>query len=46
MLEEAAPKRAPQIINWVNDEKARAELGHGDTVSLKIGISEIARTLS
>jgi nucleoside-diphosphate-sugar epimerase len=43
VLEGAAPKRAPQIINWVNDDKARTELGHTTSVSLVAGIAESAR---
>jgi nucleoside-diphosphate-sugar epimerase len=43
VLEETAPKRAPQIINWVNDDKARTELGHINSTSLAAGIAEAAR---
>jgi nucleoside-diphosphate-sugar epimerase len=43
MLEETAPKRAPQIINWVNDDKARTKLDHTTSVSLAAGIAESAR---
>jgi len=36
------PERSPRIINWVNDQKARAELGHANHVSLNAGIAAIA----
>ncbi len=31
----------PRIMNWVNDAKARRELGHENSVSLEAGIAEI-----
>lgn len=37
-----APERPPRVINWVNDQKARVELGHSNQVSLNAGIMAIA----
>lgn len=34
--------RSPQIINWIDDRQARAELGHRSDVSLDTGIAECA----
>lgn len=39
------PERHPRILNWVNDEKARAELGHANETSVESGITAIARQL-
>lgn len=33
--------RQPRIINWVDDEKARSELGHENLISLEASIAEI-----
>lgn len=35
-------RRSARILNWVDDSKARAELGHRNTVTLLDGIREIA----
>lgn len=40
------PPRSGRITNWVNDQKARRELGHSNSVSLSEGISEIAKLKS
>ena len=37
--------RPARIINWVDDRKAREELGHTSLMSLDLGIEEIARSL-
>ena len=37
--------RNKRILNWVNDEKARSELGHSNHVSLVDGVSEIVRMI-
>jgi nucleoside-diphosphate-sugar epimerase len=34
-------KRKARILNWVDDAKARAELGHRNTVTLLAGVREI-----
>ena len=44
-LSDAAPERAARIINWVDDSKARQELGHTNQVSLNMGITEITQSL-
>lgn len=36
------PRRPARILNWVDDARARAELGHKNTVSLIEGVREIA----
>jgi len=33
--------RAPRIINWVNDQKARRDMGHTNKVSLQVGIRDL-----
>ncbi len=38
------PHRSARILNWVDDSRARAELSHGNTVSLDEGVSEIANS--
>jgi len=40
------PTRDARTINWVDDQKARDELGHKNLVPLKSGISEIAKSIS
>jgi len=37
--------RSPRVLNWVDDTKARLELGHRNQVSLEEGIREIAHSL-
>ena len=37
--------RQPRIINWVDDQKARRELGYKNQVKLDMGISQIAQSL-
>jgi UDP-glucose 4-epimerase len=39
---DALPARPGRILNWMNDQAARSELGHGNQVSLEQGIAEIA----
>jgi len=41
VLDDAMAERPARIINWVDDRKARDELGHVNLVSLAEGISEI-----
>jgi nucleoside-diphosphate-sugar epimerase len=38
--------RPARIINWLDDRKARSELGHDNLISLDTGVTEIARTLA
>lgn len=35
-------RRKPRVLNWVNDSRARRELGHRNAVSLEQGVREIA----
>lgn len=35
------PRRKARILNWVNDSRARSELGHSNTVNLTEGVTEI-----
>jgi len=44
-LSDAPSPRPGRITNWVDDTKARKELGHTNSVSLSNGISEIAQTM-
>lgn len=36
------PRRPARILNWVDDSRARTELGHRNTISLIAGVREIA----
>ena len=45
-LSNSASSRSPRIINWVDDEKARGHLGHKNRVTLDLGISEIAQSMT
>ena len=45
-LSNSASSRGPRIINWVDDEKARGHLGHKNRVTLDLGISEIAQSMT
>ena len=45
-LSDTAPSRGQRITNWVNDTKARRELGHANSVSLEQGVSEIIQAMS
>ncbi len=36
------PRRKARILNWVDDSKARRELGHRNTVTLMEGVREIS----
>jgi UDP-glucose 4-epimerase len=38
--------RPPRIINWVNDEKARSELGHTNQITVDAGIAAIASSIA
>lgn len=40
LLNKKSPRK-PRIINWVDDRKARRELGHENLISLEKGIAEI-----
>ena len=40
---EGRPNRGPRTLNWVNDDKARRELGHTNDVTIRSGINELAR---
>jgi len=42
----ADPARDGRIINWINDQRARDELGHKNLVSLEWGIAEIAKSVA
>ena len=37
--------RPARIINWVDDRKARSELGHENLITLDMGVSEIEESL-
>ena len=41
ILSRANSSRKPRIINWVDDGKARNELGHENLISLEMGIADI-----
>ena len=41
-LSQDRPDRDSRIINWVDDDKARRELGHKNAVALETGINELA----
>ena len=38
-------ERAPRTLNWVDDGKAREELGHTNEITLDMGLAEIAHGL-
>ena len=42
---EGKAERPARILNWVDDEKARRDLGHINIISLESGIVEMARTV-
>jgi UDP-glucose 4-epimerase len=33
--------RTPRVLNWVDDDKARTELGHANEITLDVGVAEI-----
>jgi nucleoside-diphosphate-sugar epimerase len=37
--------RPARIINWVDDQRARRELGHMNNIPLSFGIAEIVEAL-
>ena len=37
--------RPARVLNWVDDRKARTDLGHVDQIPLDTGIAEIARSV-
>lgn len=37
--------RSPRVLNWVDDSRARTELGHCNEMSLERGTAEIARSM-
>jgi UDP-glucose 4-epimerase len=46
VVSEGAPGETARIINWVDDSKARGDLGHSSSVPLEEAISEIRDTIS
>ena len=44
-ISDTGSSRPARIINWVDDGRARKELGHRNRVSLDLGIAEVARSL-
>lgn len=44
-LSDTESMRPSRIINWVEDRKARSELGHANQVALNMGVSQIAQAL-
>jgi len=44
-LSDTESTRPARIINWVDDRKARSELGHENLTTLDMGISEIEESL-
>jgi len=45
-LSSATPSRPKQTINWVDDRRARTELGHQNRIGIDEGISELGRSLT
>ncbi len=45
VLSETKSLRPARIINWIDDRRARNDLGHTNQTSLNIGISKISRSL-
>ena len=45
-LSEAPSQRPARIINWVDDRRARTELGHRNEMSLEQGITELGHLMS
>lgn len=44
-VSDSKAKHPPRIVNWVDDRRSRRELRHANEVSLRQGLSEIARSM-
>ncbi len=45
LFSESNPTRPARILNWVDDQRARRELGHTNQITLEQGIMEIVQRL-
>jgi len=45
VVKESSVTGSRRILNWVDDRRARTDLGHSNSVSLEVGVREIAKSL-
>ncbi|MBI5568750.1 MAG: NAD(P)-dependent oxidoreductase [Desulfomonile tiedjei] len=45
VVSEGSPDQPGRIVNWVDDSRARTDLGHRNSITLEAGVSQIHRAL-